>query len=113
MGTQVGNGVVVDESAVNSAVGSLTGTVTHLRTAAKNVDTNTWGNGMNGADYEAGRAYLDSGRKIAEGITRTVTWLTVWTTSTETTAAAIGKTTVELTDVDKSTARALDQTGTK
>ncbi|MEU3010691.1 hypothetical protein [Nocardia asteroides] len=108
MGTQIGNGVTVNKPAIDSAVASLDGTVTAVRTAAKNVDTNSWGSGMNGADYEAGRAYLEYGKKIDAGIDRVVTWLRVWTTSTETTAAAIGETTVELTDVDKNNALALD-----
>ncbi|MEV6061990.1 hypothetical protein [Nocardia asteroides] len=108
MGTQIGNGVAVNEPAIRSAVGSLNGTVTAVRTAAKNVDSNSWGSGMNGPDYEAGRAYLEYGKKIDAGIDRVVTWLRVWSTSTETTAAAIGKTTVELTDIDKNNAQALD-----
>ncbi|MGW6423805.1 hypothetical protein ACWF82_14100 [Nocardia sp. NPDC055053] len=113
MGTQVSGGVVVNQSQMTTSVNSLKTTVSELRTAAKNVEDNSWGAGRNGAESEAGRAYVDYGVRIAQGIERTVTWLKVWTTSTEATAEAIGNATVEFTEVDKNTARALDRTGAK
>ncbi|MEV0333005.1 hypothetical protein [Nocardia sp. NPDC050717] len=110
MGTQVSGGVVVNQAAMTTSVNSLKTTVSEVRTAAKNVASNGWAGG-NGS--EAGRSYAAQGVRISQGIDRVVTWLKVWTTATEATADAIGKATVEFTDVDKNTARALDQTAAK
>ncbi|MFC9966036.1 MULTISPECIES: hypothetical protein [Actinomycetes] len=108
MGTQVSGGVVVDKTAMDKSVSSLRATVTEVRTAAKNVANNDWGDGT-----EAGRAYAAQGVRISQGLDRAVTWLRVWTTSVEATADAIGKATVEYAEVDKNTARALDQAAAK
>ncbi|MGY0503324.1 hypothetical protein ACWZHB_32965 [Nocardia sp. FBN12] len=109
MGTTVSGGIVVNQAAMTQSVNSLKTTVSEVRGTAKVVDANSWGDGMNGADYEAGRAYLDQGKRIAEGLDRTVTWLKVWTTAVEATAEAVGKATVEFTAVDAQNARALNQ----
>ncbi|MFD3507647.1 hypothetical protein [Nocardia sp. NPDC058666] len=104
---------MVKPEAITQSVAGLQTAVTEVRKAAKAVDANSWGDGMNGADYEAGRAYLEQGKRIAAGLDRTVTWLKVWTTAAEAVAGAIGKATVEYTDVDGKNARDLNQVAAK
>ncbi|WP_280297997.1 hypothetical protein [Nocardia neocaledoniensis] len=98
MSTTVSNGVVVNEAAITQSVNDLRGTVGELRKAAVNV--NAWGSGS-----EAGRAYADRGQRIATGFDRISGWLNRWTTATDVTANAIGKTTIELVGVDNASAQ--------
>ncbi|MFG1768154.1 hypothetical protein ACGFIX_01150 [Nocardia salmonicida] len=109
MGTTVANGVVLDKGAVTTAAKQLSDTAVELRTAAKLVPSPSWGSGMNGADYEAGRAHLDMGKRIAAEIDRVTVWLRIWTTAVEDTAGAIGQSAVELVSVDDKNARATKQ----
>lgn len=109
MGTTVANGVVLDKDAVTAAAKQLSDTAVELRNAAKHVPSPSWGNGMNGGEYEAGRGHLAMGQRIAAGIDRVTLWLKIWTTAVEDTAGAIGQSAVELVTVDDKNARATKQ----
>ncbi|MEV0061843.1 hypothetical protein [Nocardia sp. NPDC050718] len=109
MGTTVTGGLVVDRGALNAANKQLGDSAAELRDAAKHIPSPSWGSGMNGAEYEAGRGYLAHGQRISRGIDRITLWLKVWTTAVEDTSGAIGSAAVEIVTIDDTNARATKQ----
>ncbi|GGK57044.1 hypothetical protein [Nocardia camponoti] len=103
MGEKFSGEVAFNKAAADASRRDLDGTVTGIRTAGKQVAVLTW------AAKDAGRAYAASGEKLDRALDRVVDWVKVWASASEGLSAAIGKATVEYTDVDSASAASLDR----
>ncbi|MCP2277106.1 hypothetical protein SAMN04244553_4968 [Nocardia amikacinitolerans] len=105
MGQTISGSVVVDQAGLATAANDLSRSATTIRNYIGNVTDNMFGTGRNGAESEAGRKYVEQGKRVHEAMERVSNWLAIWTTATEDTASAIGKVSIELANVDENNAR--------
>ncbi|WP_227998597.1 hypothetical protein [Nocardia australiensis] len=111
MAQSVSGSIVVDPAALAEAANDLRRSAATVRNYIGDVTNNTFGAGRNGAESEAGRHYVEQGKKVGEAMERIGNWLNIWTTATEDTADAMGKASIELANVDENNARKTNKAG--
>ncbi|GAB2670134.1 hypothetical protein [Nocardia goodfellowii] len=111
MAQTITGSVVVDQVALATASNDLARSAATVRNYIGEVTNNLFGAGRNGAECEAGRRYADQGKQVQAALETVGNWLEIWTTATEDTAAAVGKTAVTMSNVDENNARATNKVG--